>query len=206
MSLKEPLRPGIHTRKATTEETRAVAETLAAGFFADPVIGWAWPEPRRRREILPDFFALWVAGCMEYDEVYTTHDLAGAALWMPPHVQQAFDDNAEAFATDIERAARECAPAVMELLTLLDDNHPHEPHHYLPIMATRPEHQGHGIGSALLDTVLAQCDRDTLPAYLEATSARNESLYARHGFRTIGELPLPDGPVLHAMWREPGTR
>lgn len=205
MSLMESLRPGIHPRKATPDETRAVAEALAAGFFDDPVIGWAWTEPERRREILPDFFELWVVGCMEYDEVYTIPDLSGAALWMPPRVQRAFDENAEAFAIDVERAARESAPAVMELLTLLDDNHPHEPHYYLPIMATRPERQGRGIGSALLDTVLEQCDREALPAYLEATSARNESLYARHGFHTIGELPLPDGPALHAMWREPGA-
>jgi GNAT superfamily N-acetyltransferase len=205
MSLMESLRPGIHPRKATPEETRSVAEALAAGFFADPVIGWAWTEPERRREILPDFFELWVAGCMEHHEVYTTHDLAGAALWMPPHVQQAFEDNVDAFATDIEHAAREFTPAVMELLTLLDDNHPHEPHYYLPVMATRPEHQGQGIGSALLDMVLEASDRKALPAYLEATSARNEALYARHGFHTIRDLPLPEGPALHAMWREPGA-
>lgn len=205
MSLMESLRPGIHPRKATPDETRAVAQTLAAAFFDDPVIGWAWTDPVRRRQILPDFFALWAAGCMEYSEVYTTPDLAGAALWMPPHVQQAFDDKADTFATDVGRAAREFAPAVMELLALLDDSHPHEPHCYLPVMGTRPGHQGQGIGGVLLDTVLAQCDRKGMPAYLEATSARNQSLYARHGFRTLGEVLLPDGPALHTMWREPGA-
>ncbi|PCG83548.1 GNAT family N-acetyltransferase [Streptomyces sp. WZ.A104] len=203
MSRMNSLRPGIRPRKAMPDETRTVAEALAAGFFDDPVIGWAWTEPERRRRILPDFFELWVAGCMRYHEVYTTDDLAGAALWMPPHVQQAFDDNAEAFASDVERVAQEFAPAVMELLTLLDDNHPRESHYYLPIMAARPEHQGHGIGSALLTTLLEQCDREALPAYLEATSALNQSLYARHGFHTVRELPLPDGSALRAMWREP---
>ncbi len=201
MSLMESLRPGIRPRKATPDETRAVARTLAAAFFDDPVIGWAWTDPERRREILPDFFALWAAGCMEYGDVYTTRDLAGAALWMPPHVQEAFDDRSDEFAADVERVTSEFAPAVMELLTLLDDHHPHEPHFYLPIMGTRPEHQGHGIGAALLDTVLEQCDRKEMPAYLEATSTRNQALYARHGFHTIGELPLPGGPALHAMWR-----
>jgi hypothetical protein len=53
--------------------------------------------------------------------------------------------------------------------------------------------------------VLEASDRKALPAYLEATSARNEALYARHGFHTIRDLPLPDGPALHAMWREPGA-
>ncbi|MEV3989901.1 GNAT family N-acetyltransferase [Streptomyces sp. NPDC049837] len=205
MSLMESLRPGIHPRKATPDETGPIARTLASAFFDDPVIGWAWTDAERRRRILPDFFELWVAGCMEHDEVYTTPDLAGAALWMPPHVQQAFDDRADAFAADVERASREFAPAVLELLTLLDDHHPHEPHYYLPIMGTRPDRQGHGIGAALLDTVLDQCDREGLPAYLEATSTRNQSLYARHGFHSTRDLPLPNGPTLHAMWREPST-
>ncbi|MBT2492702.1 GNAT family N-acetyltransferase [Streptomyces sp. ISL-96] len=207
MQLTEPVhsrtRPRPRPRKATAAEVRPVTETLAAAFFADPVIGWAWDNPARRRRILPDFFELWVTGCMEYDEVYVSDDLAGAALWMPPHVQEAFDDEADAFAAAVERVTHEFAPAVLRLLTTLDDHHPREPHCYLPIMGTRPGEQGRGIGSALLDTVLEQCDRNGLPAYLEATSARNQVLYARHGFRGRGEIPLPDGPALRAMWREP---
>ncbi|MFV0131869.1 GNAT family N-acetyltransferase [Streptomyces sp. HMX87] len=203
MSLTEPVRTDIRVRKAAAAESRLVAETLAAAFFDDPVIGWAWDNPARRLRILPDFFELWVTGCMEYDDVYATGDLTGAALWMPPHVQQAFDDEADAFAAAVERVTHEFAPAVLRLLTALDDHHPPEPHYYLPIMGTRPGEQGRGTGSALLHTVLEQCDRNRLPAYLEATSPRNQVLYGRHGFRVAGEIPLPDGPTLRAMWREP---
>ena len=66
-----------------------------------------------------------------------------------------------------------------------------------------PELQGHGIGSALLRPVLERCDADGVAAYLEATSSENRRLYERHGFRVVRELPLPAGPSLWAMWREP---
>jgi ribosomal protein S18 acetylase RimI-like enzyme len=42
-----------------------------------------------------------------------------------------------------------------------------------------------------------------MPAYLESSNPRNMSLYRRHGFEQVGELPLPDGPALYPMWRTP---
>jgi GNAT superfamily N-acetyltransferase len=65
--------------------------------------------------------------------------------------------------------------------------------------------QGAGLGGALRAPILARCDRDGVPAYLEATSDRNRALYERHGFRVRGAIPLPDGPRVWAMWRDPVT-
>ena len=92
------------------------------------------------------------------------------------------------FATAVEEATAEFAPAVLQLFATLDEHLPHEPHDYLPIVGTRPEQQGRGIGTALLGPVLERCDREQRPAYLEATSARNRTLYARLGFRVTGEI------------------
>lgn len=51
--------------------------------------------------------------------------------------------------------------------------------------------------------VLDMCDRDGVPAYLEASSERNKALYLRHGFEVVGEIKLPDGPRMWPMWRSP---
>lgn len=202
MSLKEVQSP-IHLKKVTAIEARAIGETLAAAFFDDPVICWAWHDPQRRLQILPDFFELMVNAGLEYDEVYTTDDFAGAAVWLPPAALHTSEDEAAIFANAVERVTHEFAPAVLQLFAALDDHHPKEPHYYLPIIGTQPEQQGRGIGSGLLAPVLEQCDRQHLPAYLEATSRRNQLLYRRHGFTVTGEIPLPGGPNLWAMWREP---
>ncbi len=51
--------------------------------------------------------------------------------------------------------------------------------------------------------VLNRCDHDGTPAYLEATSPRNRQLYQRLGFHVTSEIPLPDGPTMWRMWRDP---
>lgn len=203
MSILKPVESPLRARKAVAAEARAVAETLAAAFFRDPVIGWAWPDDQRRQQILPDFFEVMVNISLGYDLVYAADDLSGAALWVPPSAPEPSPEEAEAFDGSIRSATREFAPLVLQLFATLDEHHPHEPHFYLPILGTRPEHQGQGIGTTLLTPVLQECDLEQIPAYLEATSERNQALYRRVGFRTIGQIPLPDGPVLCPMWREP---
>lgn len=78
-----------------------------------------------------------------------------------------------------------------------------EPHYYLFLLGTRPESQGHGLGSSLMAPVLERCDRDRVPAYLEATSERNVPLYLRHGFEVTAEIQIPGGPKMWPMWRAP---
>ena len=80
---------------------------------------------------------------------------------------------------------------------------PTTPHWYLAILGTEPALQGRGVGSALLAPVLARCDDEDLPAYLESSKAENVPFYERHGFRGMGELQVPEGPSLWPMVREP---
>ena len=203
MSVMQQRRPVAHPRKARHFEAREIAETLAAAFFDDPVIGWAWSEPSRRREILADFFELMVMESLASNETYTTDDFAGAALWLPPEAQKVPDEQVAGFAEAVECVTAEFAPRVLELFSVLEDHHPHEPHYYLPIIGTRPDRQGSGIGSNLLDPVLSRCDQQKVPAYLEATTSRSQGLYARRGFQVIEEIQVRNGPRLWAMWREP---
>jgi hypothetical protein len=52
--------------------------------------------------------------------------------------------------------------------------------------------------------ILERCDREGLPAYLEASSPRNRALYERHGFVVVEEMRLAkDSPPLWRMWRKP---
>jgi GNAT superfamily N-acetyltransferase len=79
-----------------------------------------------------------------------------------------------------------------------------ERHYYVRDVGVLPEMQGNGLGSALLGPTLTRCDREGLPAYLEASSERNAALYARLGFQLIDELRVRDSPPLRLMLRRPG--
>ena len=62
----------------------------------------------------------------------------------------------------------------------------------------------HEVTGALLAAVLERCDRERMPAFLEASRARNRDLYERHGFTVTEEFRLGRGaPPQWRMWREP---
>ncbi|KAH7101395.1 acyl-CoA N-acyltransferase [Auriculariales sp. MPI-PUGE-AT-0066] len=66
-----------------------------------------------------------------------------------------------------------------------------DPHYTLHILATQPEFQGQGAGSAILQHLTSIADADGLPAYVEATPV-SVSLYKRHGWtKQAGLLLLP---------------
>ncbi|GAB3958082.1 hypothetical protein GCM10027614_74860 [Micromonospora vulcania] len=82
-------------------------------------------------------------------------------------------------------------------------NHPHTDHHHLAFLATRPDRQGQGLGTALLEHHHAWLDEAGMPGYLEASSPRSRDLYARNGYRTGEPFRVPDGTPFWPMWREP---
>ena len=64
-----------------------------------------------------------------------------------------------------------------------------------------PTHQRKGCGAALLRETLRQCDRDHVPAYLEASNPANMNLYRRHGFEVQGTIQVGSSPPLFPMLR-----
>jgi ribosomal protein S18 acetylase RimI-like enzyme len=188
----------LRARPATSADTRAVSHTLAAAFFDDPVFSYCYPDVAVRREILPRWFEIVTEANLPHGEIYTTDDVVAGAVWVPPGVEG--DEQVGAALGEI---SGRCAQTLFDIFERMDEQHPHEPHHYLFLLGTRPQWQSRGIGSALMRPVLEVCDRDAMPAYLEATSEGNKRLYLRHGFEVVGEIKLPDGPSVWPMWRTP---
>ena len=87
--------------------------------------------------------------------------------------------------------------AVMHWLGEIEREHPIEPHWYLAVLGTDPSAQGHGLGSALLQSRLSRCDDRRFPAYLESSKESNVPYYERFGFAAVSEPYLEDG-VPHA--------
>jgi GNAT superfamily N-acetyltransferase len=197
------LRDATLVRKATDEEAGELANVLALALFDDPPSLWAFPDANRRREILPAFLHLFAEASLRQREAYTVEDLSSVCLWFPPGWDMS-EDEAAAFEGAVRTAAAEYAePGPLTILGLMGKHHPTEPHFYLAFAGTLPDRQGRGIGSTLIKTVLARCDDEHIPAYLEATADRNRRLYERLGFETRARIDLPEGPPMWGMWREP---
>jgi len=190
-------------RRVDTDDTVAVATTVAAAFLEDPVTRWLVPDDRRRRQLVQPLFELHVAPYIRLGETYLTADGDGAAVWAPPGAELFSPQEAEAFGVALEELVGPEVARFHQLAETFEQHHPAEPLYYCQFLATVPARQGRGIGSAFLRDMLERADHEQAPAYHEATTPRNRVLYERHGYVTQGVFTLPDGPPLWRMWRDP---
>jgi GNAT superfamily N-acetyltransferase len=192
-------------RKATLDDVPKLALALARAFDEDPPMQWFLPDERRRVELARLMFDVMLRRLhLVRDECWTTEDVVGGALWVPPgrwrlgffSQMRLLPSMIRVFGRGLGRAQRG--------LAVMDSGHPRVRHYYLDSLGVAPEWQGRGLGSALMQPVLARCDREGVPAYLNAGSPRSRNLYLRHGFHVTEEFRLPEGgPPLWRMWREP---
>ena len=203
--------PGLRATHEQIRETAAadckqLARSLADAFMDDPVACWAAPRESLRRGCLRRFFGAYLAIRVPMGLVWNDSDLVGAALWAPPGkgVTAPFEALRLAGAGYADPRLWLRGPLVGYGLVSIENRHPKTPDHlYLATLGVTQSEQGRGLGSLLLGPALELCDRDGLPAYLEASKEHNISFYARHGFRVTREIKLPRGPTMYAMWREP---
>jgi GNAT superfamily N-acetyltransferase len=176
---------------------------LAEAFADDPVFGWLMGDDSKRRARLRRYFGIDLRHLtLPRGRVWTTSDLTGAALSLPPGKwrvpPQVSMLQGSAFGVKIARAARMGAAMEWRHMRLV-----RVPHYYVRDIGVHPDMQGKGLGGALMRPTLERCDREGLPAYIEASSERNAALYERLGFRLIRELRVGSCPPLRLMLRPP---
>lgn len=188
-------------RAATAEDVRPLTRSLARAFDDDPVMGYLFPSDVRRPGQLARFFGYETRARL--GSVWTVDGHAGGAVWAPPDQWKTAPAEIVRGLPFFLRLFGRRLPAALRLLAMIERQHPGEPHWYLAVLGTDPDHQGRGVGTALLAPVLDRCDQQAVPAYLESSKESNVAFYARHGFVVTAELTLPGGPTVWPMWRDP---
>jgi ribosomal protein S18 acetylase RimI-like enzyme len=195
------------TRAAGPGDVDAVVEILTLAFRHDPVWGPALRAPDGSTDHLCPYWAAYVEGALGYDTVLVGDGARTASVWIPPGGEELTGEQKTELISLADMAlGRDRARALAELWARFDDSHPHdEPHAYLSLLATHPDHAGHGWGQAHLADGLVRWDEAGLPTYLESSNPANNHRYERQGYRPVGEFrTVLDDAVVTTMWRAVG--
>ncbi len=194
--------PAVHP--VTPNDQDEVAGSLARAFVDDPV--WKWLTAGRHdrfAELSHDFFSVTIRHHIHLGGAWASEGNGAGALWAPPNAWRTKPLEIMGLLRPSIRLFGTRTPTALSVLSSMEKKHPREPHWYLAVLGTDPQHQGKGHGSAVLQPVLDRCDLEGVPAYLESSKEANVPFYERHGFQVTGTHDFPKGPRIWLMWRDP---
>jgi len=187
----------------------AASATLGAAFFDDPLLLIVAPDEATRRRWAPWFMSLPLQYGLRWGEVWGTDHVSAVAVWVPP-------DSGKMGLGRMLRLGLARMPfrlgmagtrRFMQAISTTEPFHKavHGPHWYLVAVGARPEAQGQGLGSALVEVGTSRADAAGVPCYLETGTQSNIDFYTKRGFDVVGQTDF-DGHTLTGMVRQPRRR
>jgi len=166
------------------ENMAQAVNILARAFSKDPIMNWMF----QGNDDLTAFFRITLP-------VFTPHQLSyihsqglGAATWLGPDQKLNWPFSLANIVTALKFAGLKGTWRFLQAGLKTEKHHPSEPHYYLFAVGALPECTGQGVGTALMKPVLAMCDEQGVPAYLENSRRDNLPFYEGHGFHVMQEI------------------
>lgn len=190
-------------RTATTEDDlSACATTFWRAFADDPVMRWLFPSDDDYASDGRAVEAWLVRRFHSLGSLWCTDDGVAMAGWIPPGRPEPSvpppPPNPPIDHPEDRRLRMDALSAAV------DAHQPAEPHWYLNVLATHPDWQRRGLGSALLGVGFALGDEAGVPCYLETETLGLVAYYRSHGFEVRSEWDVDDtGPHMWGMIRPP---
>lgn len=188
-------------RPLLPENAARAAVALAEAFADDPAYALMFADARTR---VRAFQALWPAlirYSLRWGQAYEAHGGDALSLWLPPG-----DTKTTAWrglraglwkaVLTVDAGTRRYFTDTIDHLDSLHARLVPEKHWYLWVLGVRPELQGRGVGTALLEPTLERAQAAGLPVYLEAITEENVAYYEHRGFEVVaaGTIPGRDFP------------
>lgn len=192
----------VEARVAVRDELDALTETLTLAFREDPVWSWGFSVRERGLDGMRAAWRLFLSSALEHGWVWRTESGSAVALWIPPGKPDLTGEDEENFEPLMRETLGADAQRLLEAFERFDEARPSEPHYYLSLLGTHPDHAGNGWGMGLLADNLARIEGEGAAAYLESSNPANVPRYERLGFTVFDEFVVAEGISVAQMWRD----
>lgn len=195
----------VEARVATADELDTLSETLTLAFREDPVWSWGFSVRESGLDGMRSAWRLYLRSALDYGWVWRTEDGAAVALWIPPGKPDLVPGDEERFEPLMRETLGSRAELLFDAFERFEEARPSEPHYYLSLLGTHPDHSGQGWGMGLLADNLVRIGAEGVAAYLESSNPANVPRYERLGFAVFDEFAVGEGIAVAQMWREPSS-
>ncbi|HET7417229.1 MAG TPA: GNAT family N-acetyltransferase [Solirubrobacterales bacterium] len=190
---------------AAKADLDTLTETLVLAFREDPVWSWGFSVDERGLEGMRSAWRLFLSSALDHGWVWRTEECSAVALWIPPGKPDLLPEDEERFEPLMHETLGAGAERLLEAFERFEQARPREPHYYLSLLGTHPDHSGRGWGMGLLADNLTRIDAEGMAAYLESSNPANVPRYERLGFAVFDEFAVTEGIVVAQMWRRPSA-
>ncbi|MRH89804.1 GNAT family N-acetyltransferase [Nocardia sp. SYP-A9097] len=183
-----------------------VSRVLGRALADDPLMPWLYPKIKSRAAKAQRGFEsqAWLAYSLS-NGIEVAVDgagvVAGCALWFGSHqvANMTVTDHVRSWRLNGWRSRPPTLYSQMHSAAQIAEHHWH-----LNAIGTRADMRGRGFGRDLVESGLARCHADGLPAHLETTAPENVSFYEQFGFEVTSVLDEPRvGPRTWLMRYQP---
>lgn len=170
--------------KATYEDETTVVNILSTSFESDPHLKWMLAKSKNpdKLNILMRYL---FHETMQIGDIYMTEDKTAIALWKSEK-QEKF--TFEYVRRNLGFLFQIGVKSVLRILTNERFTHTQYPktgkYRQLYLIGVLPESQGKGYASKLMNPVMEEMKKKSIPVYLETANTKNVQIYARKGFKT----------------------
>lgn len=188
-------------RSLNSNEHELIGDIIGHSFADDPVNQWVF----KNQTGITNFFTL-VAKKLYLPRGFghVLENGSGGSMWLPQHVKKHIPlwNSIDIATSMIRHGGLKSVFQGMQVDDYLANKKPSKSHYYLFAIGTRPEDQGKGIGTKIMEAGLRQVDSAGMPAFLESSKESNIPFYEKFGFKVIEKIiPAKGCPPLWLMWR-----
>jgi len=182
---------------------------LSKAFSQDPIFSYLIPDTKQRLKTLNLYFQHVIKYGLRYGEVYSSPNLEGISIWLPPnnssHTRwKAIRTGALVLPVKIKWKYLTLQNKIYKFTDNLHKKFVPYPHWYLSLIGVGPNHQGKGVGQQLLSTTINKIDLECKPIYLETNKEKNVEIFKRFGFRILKKVIVPGTEIFHwSLLRNP---
>ena len=204
---------GIQIEPYDPRHREALLRLLSEAFHGDPTLRYTFAagEPgfeRRLGSYLEAGHTWHLEAGQPLTLALSRGEPVGALYAMKPDAEMSEASLGKLVSTMVSGCGPEATERFFAYVRAMEAVEPQEEKHVLSILAVRPDHQGRGVGTYLVEDLIHQSG--THPSSrgigLDTGNPGNLPFYARLGFEPVGKVELAEGLSEVYLWRPRSRR